>query len=55
MTKANRKRVKDAEEGFDDLQFSKEDWRYDVANGDTNLGYADWVSHNIESHEKDVK
>lgn len=29
------------------------DWGYDVANGDTNLGYHAWVEHNIESHEGD--
>ena len=29
-----------------------EDWKYDVANGDTQLGYDDWVRHNIESHSK---
>jgi len=24
------------------------DWQYDVANGDTKLGYVDWVMHNKE-------
>lgn len=27
------------------------DWKYDVANGDTRLGYTEWVEHNKESHE----
>jgi hypothetical protein len=25
-----------------------EDWRYEIANGDTLLGYADWVEHQKE-------
>jgi hypothetical protein len=32
--------------------YPKEDWQYDVANGDTKLGYEEWVEHNIESHKK---
>ena len=27
----------------DDPQFSSEDWKYEVANGDTRLGYREWV------------
>jgi hypothetical protein len=27
------------------------DWRYDVSNDATRLGYADWVAHNLESHQ----
>lgn len=30
-----------------------EDWQYDVANGDTKLGYVEWVAHNVESHKND--
>jgi hypothetical protein len=26
-----------------------EDWQYDVANGDTRLGYVEWVEHKTES------
>jgi len=26
-----------------------EDWKYQVANGDTILGYVDWVCHQVES------
>lgn len=26
-----------------------EDWTYDVANGDTTLGYEDWLAHQVES------
>lgn len=25
-----------------------QDWQYDVAQGDTKLGYWDWVQHNVE-------
>jgi len=32
--------------------YPMEDWQYEVANGDTKLGYAEWVAHNIESHEE---
>jgi len=32
-----------------------EDWRYDVANGDTKLGYKEWVEHNVESHKGERK
>jgi len=28
--------------------FPPEDWQYEVANGDTRLGYIDWVNHQIE-------
>jgi len=30
-----------------------EDWQYDVTNGDTKLGYKEWVEHNVESHRND--
>lgn len=29
--------------------YSREDWQLDVGNGDTNLGYWDWVQHQLES------
>ena len=35
---------------YEDSDFSREDWKNDVASGDTQLGYFDWVIHNIESH-----
>ena len=28
--------------------YSREDWKYEVENDDTNLGYWDWVRHAIE-------
>lgn len=31
-----------------------EDWKYDVANNDTRLGYAEWVQHQKESNEEDL-
>jgi len=29
----------------DDPDFPAEDWKYEVANGDTRLGYGEWVEH----------
>ena len=28
-----------------------EDWRYEVSNGDTRLGYEEWRAHRLESEE----
>lgn len=35
--------------------FTMEEWREDVANGDTRRGYWDWVQCNIETHPEDLK
>ena len=32
-----------------EYHWSYDDWQYDVNNGDTKLGYADWVARNYES------
>lgn len=32
-----------------------EDWKYEVLNGDTKLGYADWVEHKKESDSDDME
>lgn len=29
----------------EDERYPKSDWRYDVANGDTVLGYGEWLAH----------
>lgn len=29
--------------------YPHEDWRYEVLNGYTNLGYLEWVDHQIEA------
>ena len=34
-----------------DDRFPEEDWRYEVANGDTHLGYADWAFNRTESED----
>jgi hypothetical protein len=34
--------------------FPKLDWRYEIANDDTRLGYDDWVASKIESRTNDV-
>jgi hypothetical protein len=51
--KAQANRVSLVKKGIEDEEYPMEDWKYDVANGDTKLGYIDWVLHNIESHEGD--
>lgn len=33
--------------------FPRKDWQYEVGNGDTNLGYWDWVGHQLEAAEGD--
>jgi hypothetical protein len=35
----------------DEERFPYEDWRNDVWSGDTRLGYAEWVAHNVESED----
>lgn len=32
-----------------DHRFPAEDWRYEVANGDTSLGYKEWLEHKREA------
>jgi hypothetical protein len=36
----------------DDSEFPSEDWKFEVANGDTRLGYRDWVSASAR-HKKE--
>ena len=31
--------------------YPRADWRYEVANGDTNLGYWEWLQHQLEMNE----
>lgn len=33
-------------------QFIMGDWRYEVANEDTKLGYWEWVMHKVEAWEE---
>ena len=54
--KTNAKRIEAAHQAlgdwtFEDEVFTREDWKYEVGNGDTQLGYYDWVIHNLESAE----
>ena len=37
----------------DDPEFPAEDWRYGVANGDTRLGYREWVEHQRDIKKKE--
>lgn len=32
-------------------QFPTEDWKHEVVNGDTRLGYSEWVEHKMEDTE----
>jgi len=36
-------------------RFPREDWRCDVANNDTSLGYEEWLAHNVESEKEDIE
>lgn len=38
----------------EDSEWSRWDWKQDVASGDTQLGYWDWVKHNKEAAEVPV-
>lgn len=29
--------------------YPKKDWKYEVTNGDTRLGYEEWVQHKVEA------
>src|SRR5690606_38988890 len=37
--------------GADNDRFPVLDWKYEVANGDTRLGYAEWLAKNLEQWE----
>lgn len=39
----------------DQTDFPKADWRYDVANGDTSLGYAAWVEMNRSNEDAEAQ
>jgi hypothetical protein len=49
MTKEER--INNVNDGFCDEEYSREDWKYEVTNGDTLLGYVDWVLHKMEAEE----
>lgn len=35
--------------GYEDEAYPRSDWKYEVANNDTQLGYFDWVENHIEA------
>ena len=35
---------------YNNEDFPRSDWKDDVQNGDTQLGYFEWLIHNLESH-----
>ena len=41
-----------AAKGYKDFPLS--DWQYEVANGDTKLGYENWYAHRKEAEEDEV-
>jgi len=43
----------EAKHGAEHPTYTQEDWRSEVACGDTRLGYWEWVLHNVESHYYD--
>lgn len=34
-------------------KYPKSDWQYEVANGDTLLGYKEWLEHKAEAESTD--
>ena len=46
--------LEDKYEPFEHPDYIREEWREDVGNGDTKLGYWAWVLHNVESHYGDA-
>lgn len=36
-------------------KYPMSDWRYEVINGDTVLGYVEWVNHKLEDHLNDME
>ncbi len=42
-----------APEVVENSDFPFSDWQYEVANGDTRLGYADWLEGRLESQRHD--
>jgi len=52
--KTNAKRIEAAHQAlgdwtFEDEVFTREDWKYEVGNGDTQAGYFEWVLNKLES------
>lgn len=43
--------LEDVPEGYEALRLgiNEDDWKYEVANGDTVLGFAEWVAHKVEA------
>ena len=42
-------RAKENASQEENKQYPRKDWKYAVANDDTQLGYWDWVIHNLEN------
>jgi hypothetical protein len=46
---------KNARKEYEDEIYTRDDWKSDVANGDTQHGYFDWVIHNLQNSEVDER
>lgn len=44
-----REHLVGSRQGEEDDEYPEADWRYEVANEDTRLGYEDWVEHKREA------
>jgi hypothetical protein len=44
-------RVARTVEALVESKLPRSDWQYAVANGDTRLGYGEWVQHSMESNQ----
>ena len=40
---------------FPGINDYRSDWKYEVSNGDTHLGFKDWLEHRIEDMEHDIE
>lgn len=39
----------------DHTDYPRSDWQYEVSNGDTKLGYAEWLEHKLEAEDEDER
>lgn len=46
---------RDASWDYEDELYTRDDWKSEVSNGDTQLGYFDWVIHNLGSTDCDER
>ena len=57
MSKSLAHRIEDTKRSnlWNDVQeFPRSEWRREVCDGNTNLGYWEWVEHQLEADENDA-